>query len=320
MSNSSSDPGPRSLDNDHPPLAALLVLCAMAMLSFQDALIKVTSDQFSIWQFQFLRALANLAFSALIIIAFGRDGRILPKRPWAVLLRGFLLVGAMVCFFSGIPFLSLSEIAAGLYLYPLLVVVLSGTLLGERVGAWRITAVVIGLIGSLLILKPGTDAFKFVALLPVCAAVFYAGMVLSTRHLCRGEAPLTLAMGVAFAFVVVGTIGLAIFPSPDAPGASVRWPYLLTGWHPLAWSTFGVVLVCSVLNLTSNVCLARAYQSAEPTWLAPFDYCYLLFATFWGYVIWTDIPDGATFAGMALIALGGIIVALRQRRQFLART
>ena len=74
------------------------------------------------------------------------------------------------------------------------------------------------------------------------------------------------------------------------------------------------IVACSLLNLTANIMLARAYQTAESSWLAPYDYCYLVFAAFWGYIVWGTVPDLGTVVGMALIAVAGIYVATRQAR------
>ena len=73
------------------------------------------------------------------------------------------------------------------------------------------------------------------------------------------------------------------------------------------------VVACSVMSLTANICLARAYQTAESSWLAPYDYSYLVFAAIWGYVIWDTVPDALMAVGMVLIAAAGIFVAMRER-------
>ena len=165
--------------NEHPSVAAGLMVFALALLSLQDAIIKLTSDDVSIWQFQFLRSGFNLMLLFGGVALFGGLRTMPPKRAWAVALRSVFLIGAMLCFFSGIPFLSLAEIAAGLYLFPLIVALLSRVVLGEVVDASRLVAVGAGLCGSLLILKPGTENFSAVSLLPIGAAFFYACMVLT---------------------------------------------------------------------------------------------------------------------------------------------
>jgi drug/metabolite transporter (DMT)-like permease len=304
---------------DRPGQAASLMVGALFLLGLQDGIVKLTSAELSLWQFQLIRSALNLALLlAATRIFWGAIGP-RPKRPWAVALRSLLLVCTMVFYFGAVPFLSLAEIAAGLYVFPLFVAVLSALLLGERVGPRRVVAILIGFSGTLLILKPGTAAFQPVALMPVAAALFYAGMILTTRRLCRAESPVTLSFGVSITFLCVGVIGVLTFSFAGDTAMARAWPYLFTGWHGIGIGMLALIAVCSVINLISNISLARAYQSAEASWLAPFDYSYIVFATFWGYVFWTHVPDGLTFLGMILIAGAGGFVAWRERQEARAR-
>ncbi len=248
---------------DWPALAATLMVGSLFLLALQDGLVKLTSGDVSLWQFQMLRATLNLLLIFGLSHLIWGTMRPRPQRVWAVVLRSLFLVGAMVCFFGGIPFLSLAEMAAGLYVFPLFVALLSRLVLGEPVGPRRIAAILIGFAGTLLILKPGTEAFRPVALMPVAAAFCYASTILATRRLCREESPVTLAYGVSIAFMVVGVLGLLIFSGEPAGELATSWPYLFTGWHSLDLFVLGIIAVCSCLNLTSNIGLAKAYQTAE---------------------------------------------------------
>ena len=179
--------GTQQLD-DNPPVAAALLVGSLFLLGLQDGLIKLTSSHVSMWQMQLIRASGNLML--LLIVAATVWGSLppAPKRLWAVALRSMFLTTAMVLFFGGVPFLELSEIAAGLYVFPLFVAVLSAVVLGERVGPRRIGAVIVGFTGTLLILKPGTDAFQWISLMPVGAGLCYAATILSTpATVPRGE-------------------------------------------------------------------------------------------------------------------------------------
>jgi len=298
---------------DSPPLSASLLVGALFLLGLQDALVKFASSEVSLWQFQFFRS----AFNLLLLVGFIRlvlRGRLpRPKRLWAVTVRSLLLCTAMGFFFSGVPMLSLAQIAAGLYVFPLFVAVLSHFVLGEKVGPRRVVAIVVGFCGTLLILRPGTDAFTPVGLLPVIAGFFYACTIMATRKLCREEEPAILASGVAVALMVVGAIGMAVFTG-NTGDAARAWPYVFTGWHWIDAWVYGVMVICSVLNITANISIAKAYQSAEASWLAPFDFSYMIWATVWGYVIWRDWPDGLMFTGMALIAASGAFVAFRYQQ------
>ena len=92
-------------------------------------------------------------------------------------------------------------------------------------------------------------------------------------------------------------------------------PYLFTGWQDLELWVLGLIAACSGLNVVANISLAKAYQNADASWLAPFDYSYLIFATFWGYVFWQHVPDGLTILGMVMIAAAGGFVAWRERQE-----
>jgi len=303
------------MSEDRPALAASLMVAALCMLSLQDSLVKLASADVSLWQFQTLRSVCNLAMLFMLSRFIWGNTAVNPKRLWAVALRSFFLIGAMTCFFGAIPFLSLSEVAAGLYVFPLFVAILSAVILGEHVGPRRILAVLFGFGGTLLILKPASASFQWVSLVPVMAGLFYAATVLSTRKLCRDESPATLALGVSVAFVIVGILGIMVMETVKPQSLALSWPYLFAGWQPLGLETAGIILVCSILNLIANIGLAKAYQSAESSWLAPFDYTYLIFATFWGVVMWADVPDLWSFAGMAMIAGSGCYVAWRERSE-----
>lgn len=302
------------MQEDHPTLAATIMVVSLFLLALQDSLVKLASTDISLWQFQMMRAGFNLAMLGLLARFIWQDTSPRPKRLWAVVLRSTFLIGAMICFFGAIPFLSLSQVAAGLYVFPLFVTVLSILILGETVGSRRIVAVIAGFSGTLLILKPWSDTFQWYFLVPVLAGLFYAATVLTTRKSCREESPATLALGVSVAFILVGALGIAVMEVVENDELAHELPYLFEGWNTLTWYITSLILACSVLNLTANIGLAKAYQSAESSWLAPFDYSYLVFATFWSVVMWNDVPDFASFVGMALIAASGCYVAWRERK------
>lgn len=304
----------REIPADRPAMAAGLMLGSLLLISLQDAIVRLVGGETSLWQFQFLRATINIGLLLVLARILWGTGPRRPERMWAVALRSVLLIGAMLCFFGGVPTLTLTQMAAGLYTFPLFVTVLSVLVLGERVGPWRVAAVLAGAVGAFLILQPHGESFVPLQLLPVGAGLCYAGMIITTRRLCRTESPVTLAFGVAIAFLTVSTGGialLALFP-PDAQ-TQAAIPYLAVGWPELSITVLGAAMICSVLNIAANLGLSRAYQSAESSWLAPFDYSYLIFATFWGYVVFADFPDTGMLAGMALIASSGAVIALRER-------
>ncbi|MEM6942954.1 MAG: DMT family transporter [Pseudomonadota bacterium] len=303
--------------------AALILSGGIALLSLQDSLVKFMSGETSLWQFQSLRS----GFNLLILVAMVRIGaeiarrkgreavgleRLWPKRRAAVALRTAFLTVCIFCYFAGAPVLTFAQMGAGLFTYPLWITLLSGAVLGERVGPWRVGAALIGALGAALILRPWADDFTWWQVLPMLAGFLYACNVLTLRRACRDEHPMALAAAVAVAFLasgVIGSVTLSAFPVPDLREDLV---FVGTGWPALTLVAVGFALFASFCNLFGNMALSTAYQSAEPAWLAPFDYTYLAYVVLWSFVLFGDVPDAMSLAGLALIAAAGVLTAIRE--------
>jgi len=300
-------------NDDMPRLAVIAMLCGLFCLSLQDALIKIASNQTTLWQLQSIRALVNIVLVWVISRAVMDGLSLIPKRTGVVFLRSLFQVAALTLFFGGAPFLSLAQMAGGLYTFPLFVG-LFGALLGEPVGPRRIVAIVAGFIGTLLVLQLLSEQFTPMALMPVGAGFFYALFVVTTRKFCRNESPLALVLAANITIAAAGLLGMLLIPLLPFPDALRNdYPFLLTANEELALAVLIIILSSSVLNTIGNLCLSKAYQSADSSFLAPFDYSYLLFATAWGVILFGDVPGITTSLGLVLIAAAGLFVAWRER-------
>jgi len=299
--------------DDQIGLAISLMLCGLVCLSLQDGLIKIISVHTTLWQLQSWRALLNIALVWLIARQLMPDMSIKPKRPAIVAMRSLFQVGALTLFFGGAPFLTLAQMAGGLYTFPLFVG-LFGLLLGEPVGPRRIIAIAAGFFGTLLVLRPDTESFSLINLMPVGAGLCYALFVITTRRLCRDETPAALVLGANVGIASVGFLGLFLVPHlPISDSARAAFPFLFTNDAPWVTLVIVVIVSCALLNTIGNLCLSKAYQSADSSFLAPIDYSYLLFATGWGVLLFGDVPTLPTTMGLLLIAGAGIFVAWRER-------
>jgi len=295
--------------------ASILLLVAVVVLALQDSLIKFIAESTSFWQIQTLRSAGNMAL--IVCLAFMSEGikLIYPKRLLPVTIRSLAMAICMFCFFSGSPFLSVTQMAAGLYTYPLFVSLLAPPLLGEKVGRWRIFALLVGAIGAFFLLNPLAENFSMVQILPILAGFFYACNIMILRRYCREETPLALTFANGVIFFVSGVIGifcLSLLPLPTEFAQNM--PFVAIGWPAIGLSLIGFAALCSVLNLIGNLGIIRAYQTADSSWLAPLDFSYLLFAAIWGKVIFDTWPTGYGWLGMILITSAGIITIWRERR------
>lgn len=314
--NSAEGPGP-----DRTVVGVSMILAAVFLMTLADALVKFVSAEFTLWQVYTARGL--VAIPILAVAMRWRGVALRPKAPAWVYLRALLLVLMWIAYYGSLPVLSLSVAAVALYTAPLLIAVLAALLLGNRIGPRRWFAVIIGFVGVLAILRPGTDAFSWFTLLPLLGAAFYALAMILTRSKCVDEDPLALALALNLSLMVAGlvaSVALAVLRLTDEQ-ASV-YPFILGQWSGMGLREWAIMALLGILIAVYSACVARAYQVASPTIVATFDYAYLVFAALWGFVIFSEVPDMATAVGMILIAGAGLLVTLpfRERRPAISPT
>jgi drug/metabolite transporter (DMT)-like permease len=219
-----------------------------------------------------------------------------------------------IAFYAALSILSLPVVAAAYYTAPLFITAFSVLIAGEAIGVRRGMAILIGFAGVLVILRPGTDAFSWLTLLPILSAVFYALAAIVTRTKCREEAPLVLSLALNVSFLVTGAIAstaIALWmPGVNPADAS---PFLLGRWSAMGIREWGIIAMLAVLIVAVSSGVAKAYQCAPPAIVAIFDYSYLVFAAFWSFAIFSEVPDAPTIIGMILIAAAGCLVMLPWR-------
>lgn len=284
------------------------ILATVFAMALTDAFVKFASADMTLWQIYVCRS--GLALPVLILLA---KGRILPDAGGWVALRSLALVAMYLAIYAAIPVLDLSVIAASLYTGPLFIVLLSVAFLREPVRAGQWLAVAVGFTGVLFVVRPGGEAFSVLSLIPVIAALLYAVAAVITRAKCASEASASLAISLNVALVICGllaSIWTRYWPTVHAE----TYPFLFGQWAEFDTETLGILTAMAVLIVGVSVGLARAYQSPKPQVIATFDYAYLIFAAFWGFVFFGEVPDIWTMAGIVLIALAGILVLLVGRR------
>ena len=277
-------------------------------MAFADAVVKLVSADITVWQVFVARSLFAIPILVALLFATGIGLRLRAPK-WAVL-RSILLLFTWLAFYASLPVLSLSVAAVAVYTNPIMIALLSAVLIGEPVTVRQWGGVLLGFIGVIAILKPGTDAFSWFTILPLLAATFYALAMVLTRSKCQDEPPLALVLAAHSAFLLAGlaAVGLLAILDLDA-GTRDAYPFLLAGWAPMGLREWGLLLLLGVLSAAYFAGVARAYQIARPSIIATFDYAYLVSAALWGYVFFAERPDALTLAGMILITAAGLLVA-----------
>jgi drug/metabolite transporter (DMT)-like permease len=284
-----------------------MVATALAM-SFGDALVKYVSSDFSVWQLYVARSALAIPLISALLLSGARPLRIAPLSIGWATLRSLLLMLMWIAFYAALSVLSLPVVAAAYYTAPLFITALSAVVVGDRVGLKRWLAILAGFAGVLVIVKPGTEAFSWLRLLPILSAVFYALAAIVTRTGCIDEKPLVLSLVLNVAFLLTGTVAsIALAWWAPSPGIVAINPFLFGHWSVMGAREWAIIAMLAVLIVAVSVGVALAYQSAPSAIIATFDYSYLVFAAFWSFAIFAEPPGATDIIGMMLIAGAGLL-------------
>jgi len=294
------------------PLAIVAIVLSVLALSLGDAIIKLTSANFSVWQLFTIRSAIVLpVLFAMILLCFGRRIPPLHAPGWAVL-RSLLLTGMWVAYYIALPHVDLAIAAAALYTTPIFITLIAALTLGETVGTRGWVAVAVGFAGVLTVLRPSAGAFNLFAILPLVSALLYAGAMVITRLKCRLDPPLILATALNLCFLAVGGLASLVLLATGAAGMETPLGPLLDGWSPMTATQWAVGAALAAAILVGSIGAAVAYQSGPASVVSVFDYSYLGFAVLWGLIFFAEMPDLLTALGIAMIAGAGLLAAMRQ--------
>jgi drug/metabolite transporter (DMT)-like permease len=295
-------------DGDNIPLAVGVIMVTVLALSLGDALIKLTSGNFVIWQIFVLRSLLAIPFLVAFIAIKRPSALRMPDAIGWTAIRSLLLVSMWVSYYCSLPELTLSAAAAAYYTLPIFITLFSAAIVGDKIRLKGWIAVFLGFAGVVLILRPKAEDFNWFALLPLLSAMLYAFAMILTRTKCRSESPFMLSLALNVAFVVVG--GVAAVFIATLPGEA-RTGFLLAPWAIMGQAEWLSMSLLAIAILIGSVGAAIAYQNGPPAMVGTFDFAYVGFAVLWSIIFFADIPDAISVLGMVLIVAAGIL-SLRQ--------
>ena len=289
---------------------AALIVAGMAIIGLIDNFVRFIAVDAGLWQFHAARSLIAVP----LLLAFCRWQGLGLKvlHPGKVAVRTITQAISVFLYFAAIPMIPIAQVGAALFTAPMFVLLFAVALFRQRIGLWRIFAVLLGFFGVILILQPEQANFSMWSLVPLVAGAFYGLSNLLTREWCVKESPQVL-VGLFFATMgLVGLVAASIFDlaPPDAQTLA-RAPFLLQGWVWTGTSFWFWVSIQAVGSLVAVACLTRGYLSGETSSLAVFEYSYLAFASFWGWMIWDEALALRTVFGISLIVAAGAVIAMR---------
>ena len=290
---------------DNVPLGVATIVGTVLALSLGDALIKSLGGNGSMGVWQLFAVRSVLAFPILLFASLSFFGahRLTPKSVAWIAVRSVLLACMWIAYYLSLPLLPLAAAAAAYYTLPLFIVAFAAVFGGEAVGKTQWAGVVVGFFGITLVLRPGSEAFQWAAILPIFSAILYAAAMILTRTKCLQEHPATLALGLNAMFVLIGCLGLLAgwTLQMDVSG------FLTTDWTSMSSDELLNVGILAGLILVASVGTAVAYQAAPASTVGTFDFAYVGFAVIWGTLFFDERPDSIALLGIALIVIAGVL-------------
>jgi drug/metabolite transporter (DMT)-like permease len=274
---------------------ALLALLSMGVYSTHDVIIKLLGETYPALQILFFAALLSFPLLAVLLLRVPTQGNLQPRNPFWLGLRSACIVASGVGGFYAFSALPMTQVYSILFAAPLLVTVLSVPLLGERVGRHRWFAVVTGLCGVLVVLRPGVTPLSLGHLAALMGATATALSAIAMRKLGRSERVVILLL-----WPMIGNFLLT--------GASLGFAY-----RPMQVGDLALTGVIAVLALTAGFLQILAYQAGEAANVAPMQYSQMLWAIGFGWLLFGERLDAMTLIGSAMIIGSGLYILMRER-------
>ena len=294
----------------HPVRGILLKLCSVVILVVMSSIIKSVSDEIPPGEAVFFRSFFAIPV-ILVWVILRRELRsgLRIKSPMAHVWRGGIGTCAMGFYFAGLGMLPLPEVTAIGYAAPLMVVILAAIFLGEKIRAFRITAVVVGLVGVLIVLSPRLSGF---------------GNVADSRGQMGAIVVLTGALFVAISQVVLrrivdteGTAAIVFYYSITASVLSfLTFPF---GWVMPDPKMFAMLVLAGLMGGVGQIFLTTSYRHADVSMIAPFDYASMILALLIGYFVFDEVPTLVMLSGAFLVILAGVMIIWREHQLGLQR-
>ena len=270
------------------------MLFAVFLMVCLDVVAKILLKNYHVMQVTFLRGgISLLIIGGAGYLVRGKDSFKTQYWKWHIL-RTVLMTISSITFFVALSLIPLVNCMVIVFISPIIMTALSGPFLGEVVGKWRWSAVLIGFVGILLILQPTAGFIDLGTIYAFIAVVTYALFSLTSRKLANKETTYNLSFYMFIGPTLVGGVGSSIsWVTPTAE----------------AWILF---IVCGVLGGAGFIFFNLAYQKAEASLLASFEYTGLIWASIAGYYLFAETIDANIWLGASIIIIGGLIIVLRE--------
>lgn len=293
---SSAAPSSSSDSASHVGAIALMVI-AVGMFSFLDAVAKYLAQSLPVLQVAWMRFVMHIVLAAFVLRLWQDFARLKTSRPLLQIGRGAMLLGTTAFNFWALQYLQLAETSSIMFAGPMLVAALAGPLMGEWIGPRRWAAIAIGFVGVLVVTRPGFDGLGWPALISVASMISFALYSLATRVLAQTEN----ADGLILYTALIPAIALT-------PAALSVWVW------PTDWVSWALMLATGVLGGVGHWLLIKAHKTTPASTLAPFMYTQIVWMVSLGWLLFADIPTVWTVLGASIIVGSGLYLLYREEK------
>lgn len=301
--------------SDRQILLGVLSLCVgVFVFSVQDAILKGVSGRYPISEALFLRTIVAAPIILVVIARSTGVGALATPNGRFLLLRAVIGFGAYTAYYLALPALPLAYAVSLFFTVPLIIAAMSGPLLGEPVRPATWFAIVIGVVGVLVMLRPGSGLFRPAALLSLLAAFLYASQQIMARKVATSETAAVMSFYQNGVFLIGAGLAALLLPAP-AEGASIHpsLAFLMRAWSLPTTGDLLLMLSCGAIAAAGTILLTEAYRRAPASIVASFEYTGLIWTPLWGFVFFSEIPAITTVIGGALIVTAGLFALAASR-------
>jgi drug/metabolite transporter (DMT)-like permease len=274
--------------------AIIFSLLGWMFLPVMDGFAKYLSDDLPILQITWARYFFTVAFVFPIMLFFYKKQLVWSDKPKLQIFRGLILLSANICFFYAISVISLAKALTLAFIAPLIVTAFSPILLGEKVGFRRWTAVAVGFIGSLIVIRPGFLEFNLASMAALATGFFYGFYLIITRKLSTSDNPL-------LTLLITGMVGALL--------VSLIIPFY---WVKPTLNQWSLMAGIGVFACIGHLFLILSLKYADASKLAPLGYTEIIPNVIIGYYFFSELPDNWTYLGLFIIVLSGIYISRRE--------
>lgn len=286
---------PTRVQRGHTPLRGILLLVGSTVFfSLTDVVTKQLTEVLPVSQIAWMRYMTFALAMVPFVYLTGGPALFRTRRPGLQTLRALAMVASTLIFTAGLPYLAVADATAIFFVAPIIIMALSIVFLGEKVGIRRWSAAAVGLIGVLIVIRPGSGAFQVAALLPLVSAASWALGAVITRKTGSDHALTTMIYTS-----VIGALSL-----------SVAVPF---DWVTPSWNVALLGIAAGGLFAAGQWFLIMAYRQGDASAIAPFSYTQLIWAGLLGFWVFGSTPDAWTVVGAGIIAVSGLYTAYRER-------